>query len=113
MRIFEVEKKDGLSPILHANASLSYTTKAEKTEQKTSEKLIETVKSSIQPEDFTVDVYPFKSILATTIWNLNDDVFMPDEVWASRKSASNKPINIDHKKLNIIGHSLDALPYTE
>ena len=50
------------------------------------------------------ELYYTKSILATTTWNKNDDIFLPEEVWAARKTPVNKPTNLDHDQDKIIGH---------
>jgi len=44
------------------------------------------------------------AILVSTGWNLNDDVFIPGEVWKARKTPIHKPINDNHKADRILGH---------
>lgn len=58
-----------------------------------------------------VDLYYLKSILVSTGWNKNDDVFDRAEVWAARKSPEDKPFNYEHDQSQIIGHitSCDAI----
>ncbi len=51
-----------------------------------------------------VDLYYLKSILVSTGWNKNDDVFDRAEVWAARKSPEDKPFNYEHDQNQIIGH---------
>lgn len=50
------------------------------------------------------DLYPTDSILATTNWNKNDDVFDPMETWAARHTPSHKPTNMEHDEHEIVGH---------
>jgi hypothetical protein len=50
------------------------------------------------------DLYYFNSILVSTGWNLNDDVFSPEEVWASRTSPEDKQLNCMHNETDIVGH---------
>lgn len=50
------------------------------------------------------ELYYTKSILVTTNWNKNDDVFLPEEVWAARKTVVDKPTNLDHNQDKIVGH---------
>lgn len=50
------------------------------------------------------DLFYMKSILVTTGWNLNDEVFDGKETWLARNSPEDKPLNIEHKALDIIGH---------
>jgi hypothetical protein len=50
------------------------------------------------------DLYYFNSILVSTGWNLNDDVFSPEEVWASRTTPEDKQLNCMHNEKDIVGH---------
>lgn len=56
------------------------------------------------------DLFPMNSILASTGWNLNDDVFDPVEMWQARSSAANKPFNMEHSQRDIIGHITSSYP---
>ena len=44
------------------------------------------------------------AILVSTGWNLNDDVFTPDEVWRARSTPLHKPMNDNHQAEKILGH---------
>lgn len=44
------------------------------------------------------------SILVSTGWNRNDDIFTPEEVWAARLSPIHKPMNDNHDATKILGH---------
>lgn len=50
------------------------------------------------------DLYFHQSILVSTNWNSNDDVFLPDQVWAARQSPNHKPTNFEHNSTKIVGH---------
>src|SRR5690606_10944109 len=113
MLIYEQEKKDNLSSLLTQNISLSYTTKIRKSELESDKSLIETCSNTLGTHDFSQDLYPFSSILVSTVWNLTDDVFSPVQVYKGRLTATHKPINREHKKLGIIGHSLTSTLYDE
>jgi uncharacterized coiled-coil protein SlyX len=59
------------------------------------------------------DLYPTKSVLVSTNWNKNDDVFDKGETWAARHTPSHKPTNIEHDEHKLCGHitntwSIDA-----
>jgi len=54
------------------------------------------------------DLAYITSILVSTGWNKNDDVFLPAEVWSARQSPVHKPINIGHKDAEIIGHMISS-----
>lgn len=51
-----------------------------------------------------LDLHYLKSILVTTGWNKNDDVFDRAEVWVARTSPEDKPFNYEHDQSQIIGH---------
>lgn len=57
-----------------------------------------------RPERDTYDLYPVRTIMVSTGWNGNDDIFSKEEVWAARHSPEDKPFNLQHKPRNIIGH---------
>jgi len=52
----------------------------------------------------TEDLYYTRSILVSTGFNNNDDVFHPHEVWKARKTPVDKPTNIEHDDSRIVGH---------
>jgi predicted nucleic acid-binding Zn-ribbon protein len=54
--------------------------------------------------EVTFDLYPVHTILVTTGWNNNDDVFTKAETWAARFTPEDKPFNIGHEPRHIIGH---------
>ena len=61
------------------------------------------------------------AILASTIMNQNDDVFLPKETWSSKNTAINTPFDEAHqngtrgdgKEAKIIGHIIDCRPIDE
>jgi hypothetical protein len=55
----------------------------------------------------TKDLYPVTSILVSTVWNTNDDVFLKDEVWNARHTPIHHPVNINHDQDIIVGHMTD------
>ena len=50
------------------------------------------------------DLYFTKSIFVSTNWNGNDEVFLPEPVWASRHTPIHKPTNIEHDDKRLVGH---------
>jgi hypothetical protein len=50
------------------------------------------------------DLFYLKTLLVSTGWNKNDDVFAPEEVWSARKTPEDKPVNYEHDGAEIIGH---------
>ena len=51
-----------------------------------------------------VDLYYLNSILVSTGWNKNDDVFDKGETWAAKDSPVDKQFNFMHDESDIIGH---------
>lgn len=48
------------------------------------------------------------AVLASTVMNDNDDVFLPEETWAARLTPINTPYNNEHEEQDIIGHIIDS-----
>lgn len=48
------------------------------------------------------------AILVSTGWNLNDDIFTPDEVWKARSTSLHKPMNDNHDSEKILGHIVSS-----
>lgn len=52
----------------------------------------------------TDDLFYTRSILVSTVWNKNDDVFDPIETWAARNTPVDKPTNLEHDWNRLVGH---------
>lgn len=50
------------------------------------------------------DLHYLKTILVSTVWNKNDDVFVREETWAARHTPEDKRFNYEHVDEDIIGH---------
>jgi hypothetical protein len=50
------------------------------------------------------DLYYLSSILVSTGWNKNDDVFDLGETWGAKDTPSDKQFNFMHDEADIIGH---------
>ena len=99
MKIYQSEIQDGLADTLKNN-SIACCAIAEKSDpmpipeldaatQKQLEKLgIATAENKDQ-----IDLYYLKSILVSTGWNKNDDVFDPSELWSAKDTPEDKPFN--------------------
>lgn len=57
-----------------------------------------------------VDLYSLGAILVTNGWNLNACVFEKDELWNAKATPNDKPFNLGHNTLDIIGHIKDTTP---
>jgi hypothetical protein len=63
---------------------------------------IEKIKAASNPNQ--IDLYYIKSILVSTGWNKNDDVFDPRQTWAAKNTPEDKQFNFMHNENDIIGH---------
>lgn len=64
------------------------------------------------------DLMYFKAVYATCGFNLNDDVFMPEEFWPARLTPILKPVNLEHDSETMVGviyavqaQALNGQPY--
>lgn len=55
------------------------------------------------------DLFPVYSLLVSTGWNKNTDVFLKSEIYHSFNSPINKPFNVEHIPNKIIGHMTSSL----
>jgi hypothetical protein len=109
MKVYNQEILDGLYDIVKSQASVAYCAPAvlvNDIDQDSSldvvRGLIQKIKASSNPNQ--VDLYYLKSILVSTGWNKNDDVFDPLQTWAARSTPEDKQFNFMHNENDIIGH---------
>jgi hypothetical protein len=106
MRIYKQEVVDGLQERIKANASIAYC------QPVTKSAFSEEMKSYAYSFNNTLkddDLYITNSILVSTVWNLNDDIFDVEESWIARNSPVNKPDNNNHVERDIVGHMTAAM----
>ena len=98
----------GLAEKVQAQSSVAYYAPAEKHEL--SERSIATLQHAMANKkvSFENDMYTTKSILVSTVWNLNDDVFMPEPTWAARHTPVHKPTNLGHQEHKPVGHMIET-----
>ena len=110
MKIYPQEQEAGLTEALSAQSSIVYASLAEKcTASSTSvQKLVKDNKSLAGIDDS--DLYYTQSILVTTSWNKNDDIFDAKEVWAAKNTPEDKPTNLEHDEKAIVGHITSNWP---
>jgi uncharacterized coiled-coil protein SlyX len=105
--IYDQEIKDGLADQLKNNSVVCYAA-AQTTDQPSQddvERAVNTLKNSAIAENKDqIDLFYIKSILVSTGWNKNDDVFDPQETWEARFTPEDKPFNFMHDEKDIIGH---------
>ena len=112
--IYQLEKDAGLEEQITSNASIAYASPLYPTD-KIKSSVLDSFKSNAS-EFLSIagteddDVYHTYSILVTSSWNRNDDVFGNDEVWAARKTPQYKPANLEHDEKKIIGSIISSWP---
>lgn len=106
IKIFQSERDAGLAEKLMATAAVAYSVPIqsvvgadESDNVKLSFPRIALATNLGQP-----DLYYLNTILASTVWNENDDVFDVVETWLARHTAEDKPFNLEHDCEDIIGH---------
>ena len=109
MKIYKSEIEAGLEDAIKANASIAYSSPVSfyipNTEQKESIKnLVVAQDKAISENKDQYDLYYLSSILVSTGWNKNDDVFDLNETWGAKDSPVDKQFNFMHDESDIIGH---------
>jgi hypothetical protein len=113
MKIYKHEINDGLAEALASSNTIACCALAKT--YKPDKEVIEQLKEQLASNDVgdeialaenqnQLDLYYIKSILVSTGWNKNDDVFDPKELWEARKTPEDKPFNFMHDEKDIIGH---------
>jgi hypothetical protein len=110
MQIFKQELEDGLSHALSSSASISYASAVSPSKDHNCHN-IKDIKSLASLNDS--DLYYVQSILVSSSWNKNDDIFDRAEVWKARNTPEDKPTNLEHDEATIIGHITSNWPITE
>jgi hypothetical protein len=104
VKLYEQEISDGLSDIIQSNASVAYCSQASLSSSEDT-KLSDSLKKLIAKSNpHQIDLYYLESVLVSTGWNKNDDVFEPTVTWDARNTPEDKQFNFMHDENDIIGH---------
>lgn len=106
MKIFKQEIEDGLGEKIQASNSVSYASLAQPHLSDVSKICRLNSLASLNDDD----LYYVQSILVTSSWNKNDDIFDKAEVWLAKNSPEHKPTNLEHDEKIIIGHITSNWP---
>jgi len=109
MIIYPQETDDGLAEKLSLASSISYASAIVPCD--TLEQNI--IKTKISASLNDSDLYYVQSILVSSSWNKNDDIFDKQEVWAAKSTPEDKPTNLEHDENIIIGHITSNWPIDE
>ena len=106
--VYRSEAEAGLTDKIRSRNTIAYCCAVQKCEP--NDEIINSVlsNSSLANVQDTDSLYPTKSVLVSTNWNKNDDVFSIADTWAARNTPVNKPTNIEHDHYQIVGHITDA-----
>ena len=100
MIIYDQEKLDGIDSRIVATNSIAYASQIEKFDIEQKPQIKDKSLASIDDSD----LYYVQSILVSSSWNKNDDIFDRNEIWLARKTPEDKPTNLEHDENLIIGH---------
>ena len=112
MHIYKHEYHDGIADKVLANTTLAYSVEA----QHCTKNDINFARANSNEYQKTVsnftdeDLYYVQSILVSSSWNKNDDIFDKKEVWAARSTPEDKPTNLEHDEDQIVGHIISNWP---
>jgi len=109
MKIFAQEIADGLEAKISTSASICYASVAEPCLNDVLKRKEFKTLASLNDSD----LYYVQSILVSSSWNKNDDIFDKAEVWLARNTPEDKPTNLEHDESVIIGHITSNWPITE
>ena len=109
MKIYKSELEAGLEDAIKANASVAYSSpvsfyKPNKEQQESIKNLVVAQDSTTAENKDQYDLYYLSSILVSTGWNKNDDVFDLEETWGAKDTPVDKQFNFGHDESDIIGH---------
>ena len=109
MKIYQSEIDSGLEEKIKASASIAYSSPVNtyipsKRQKESIQQLVVAQEKSVAEDQDQFDLYYLNSILVSTGWNKNDDVFATEEVWAAKDTPVDKQFNFMHDESDIIGH---------
>ena len=109
MKIYASEKEAGLEEAIKANASVAYSSPVafyipNKEQKESIKNLVVADEKATSENKEQFDLYYLSSILVSTGWNKNDDVFDLQEAWRAKDSPVDKQFNFMHNEADIIGH---------
>ena len=118
MKIYKSEIDSGLEDAIKASASIQYASPVSiyipsKKQKDSIKRLVVAQENTLAEDKDQFDLYYLSSILVSTGWNKNDDVFDKSETWGAKDSPTNKQFNFMHDESDIIGHITSSLVIDE
>jgi len=104
--IYTAEREAGLAQTIASpeSCAISVYGLAKPDGDELSKDAIAQIEETLGQSSDNFDLYPVNTILVTTGWNNNDDIFDRTQTWAARYSPEDKPFNLGHNPNKIIGH---------
>ena len=103
MEIYKHEIEAGLAEKIQANKSLSFYVPLVPPEPYRVKANISGLPDKVRAAINDPDLKVIPSVLVSTTWNRNDDIFDKYETWKARHTPTFKPANIDHDEDQIVG----------
>jgi hypothetical protein len=106
IQVFKSEIEDGISDQVKASASIAYVTQLWDTavSQEAAREVMKALAGTSIADDEQFDLFYLNTILVTTGWNKNFDVFPKIETFKARYTPIHKQFNLEHDQSKIIGH---------
>lgn len=107
MKIFKAEIENGLEQKILSEVSLAYHVPINKVEEQKIPEIVvakDLFVGAAKHNKFFYDIY---GVIASSNWNLNDDIILPIELFRAKKSVRGGMITFAHRETDIIG-SLEA-----
>lgn len=105
--VYKKEIEAGIADLIRKDGSLSIASTVKVGEPTDLQKAI----ANIEFKNTQPDLFYFESVLVSTGWNKNDDVFSKAEILRARNTPVDKKINFMHNESDIIGHMVSSSVY--
>lgn len=106
IQVFQKEIDDGLADKIRQDTSIAFVLDAGQIEDSVKAEFLKAIASTDIPKQ--IDLFYFESILVSTGWNKNDDIFDKAELWKAKATPINKKINYMHDEKDIVGHMVTS-----
>ena len=109
IQVYKREISDGVGELVKSTASVAYCSEAtlHKGNLETAMEIIsdtEVLDKLVAENQGQIDLHYIESVLVSTGWNKNDDVFRAESTWEARNTPEDKQFNYGHDENDIIGH---------
>lgn len=108
--VYKQEKLDKIDHLVKSQSSIAFACQVKASDEQVKSYLQETfLKTSAAVDRNQPDLFYLDSILSTIGRNKNDDIFISEEMYPARHSICEKPLNIGHKQVDVIGHVTSSI----